>query len=175
MGNELTHRVTIRSAVPDEGPALAAAARALAATPGGLASLPHEIRDDAVRDHIVALADGRRGAYLVAELVGALVGHAWLERYALDVTSHVAHLSMAVHEGFQGRGVGRALLDALIDRAAAHGAIEKLELRVRSSNHRARALYASAGFVEEGVFRRRIKVEGGYLDDVSMARWVEGG
>ena len=81
----------------------------------------------------------------VAELEGALVGHAWLERYALEVTSHVAHLSMAVHEGFQGRGVGRALLDALIDRAAAHPAIEKLELRVRSSNHRARALYASSG------------------------------
>ncbi len=66
------------------------------------------------------------------------------------------------------------MLDALIDRAAAHPAIEKLELRVRSYNHRARALYVSAGFVEEGVFRRRIKVEGGYLDDVSMARWVGG-
>lgn len=172
MPRELAALVRIRPATLADALACAAAARVVAATPGGLASRPHEIRDDAVADHVGALSDPRRGAYLVAELDGELVGHAWLERYTLEATAHVAHLSIAVHEGFQGRGVGRVLLGALMDRARANPELEKLELRVRSSNPRARARYRSVGFVEEGVFRRRIKLADGYLDDVAMAWWV---
>ncbi|MCB9681329.1 MAG: GNAT family N-acetyltransferase [Alphaproteobacteria bacterium] len=166
--------VVIRPATAADAVACAAGARQVAETPRGIVSRPHEIRDNAVRDHIEALADGARGAYLVAVLDGAVVGHAWLERYGPEVTAHVAHLSLVVHEGFQGRGIGRALFEAVVDRARAHPAIEKLELRVRATNARARALYASVGFVDEGVFRRRIKLGDTYLDDVSMALWVDG-
>jgi len=175
LDHETAHRVVLRAATPADAPACAAGARAVAATPGGLASRPHEILDEAVRAQVAALSDPQRGAYLVADLDGEIVGHAWLERYSLEVTAHVAQLSIAVHEGFQGRGVGRALLGALIDRARANPAIEKLELRVRASNTRARALYASMGFVEEGRFLRRIKLDDGYLDDLAMACWVGGG
>ena len=172
MANDLLGGVTIRPATPADAAVCASGARIVAATPGGLASRPHEIRDEAVLRHIVALSGTQQGAYLVAERDGQIIGHAWLERYGPELTAHVAHLMIAVYEGFQGQGVGRALLSAILDRARAHPDIEKLELRVRSSNQRARTLYVSVGFEEEGLFRRRIKLENGYLDDVSMALWV---
>jgi ribosomal protein S18 acetylase RimI-like enzyme len=152
---------------------LAAAERAIAKVPGLLASRPDEIDDDAVREMIVAL-DGRgRGNYLVAESAGAVVGHAFLEPLPLAVTAHVVRLTIAVHEGHQERGIGRALMNELLDWARSNPRVEKVELQVRSSNERAIALYRSLGFVEEGRKTRRLKIgPNQYIDDVYMALWV---
>lgn len=164
--------VSIRRARPDDAPALAAAERAIAAVPGRLASRPDEIDDDAVRATIAGLED-RGGIYLVAEEEGAVVGHAFLEPLPLAATAHVVRLTIAVHEGRQGRGVGRALMDALLGWARATARVEKVELQVRASNARAIALYRSLGFVEEGRKTRRLKLgPGDYVDDVYMALWV---
>jgi ribosomal protein S18 acetylase RimI-like enzyme len=163
----------IRSARVEDAPVLAAAERAIARVPGMLASRPEELRDDAFRATIAALDDGSRGRYLVAEEAGVAVGHAFLEALGLAVTSHVVRLTIAVHEGHQGRGIGRALMDELLAWARSRPHVEKVELQVRSSNARAIALYRSLGFVEEGRKTRRLKIgPGQYLDDVYMALWV---
>jgi RimJ/RimL family protein N-acetyltransferase len=166
--------LTIRDAHPDDAPLLAGAARAIAAVPGRLASRPEEIHDDAVRRTIADLADRARGLFLVAERGGAVVGHAFLEPIApLAVTAHVVRLTMAVHEGEQGQGVGTALLNALLSWARESPRVEKVELQVRASNARAIGLYRRLGFVEEGRKTRRLKIsEGEYLDDLYMAIWV---
>jgi ribosomal protein S18 acetylase RimI-like enzyme len=164
---------SIRSARPEDAPLLAAAERAIARVPGMLASRPDKIHDDAVRDMIVNLTDRGRGHYLVAEHAGTVVGHALLEPLSLAVTSHVVRLTIAVHDGHQGRGVGRALMNELLRWARSNPQVEKVELQVRSSNHRAIALYRSLGFVEEGRKTRRLKIgPDQYLDDVYMALWV---
>ena len=58
--------------------------------------------------------------------------------------------NLAVLEGYQGRGIGSALLDIVLDRATEEGVME-LYLEVRSSNQRATALYCSRGFIEVGI------------------------
>jgi ribosomal protein S18 acetylase RimI-like enzyme len=51
--------------------------------------------------------------------------------------------------------------------------VERIELRVRSSNTAAIELYRKLGFAEEGRFIRRLKIgPGTYLDDIAMALWV---
>jgi ribosomal protein S18 acetylase RimI-like enzyme len=168
-------RVTpsIRNARSEDAPLLAAAERAIARVPGQLASRPEEIDDDAVRETIVDLNERGRGSYLVAEHAGEIVGHALFEPLALAVTSHVFRLTIAIHEGHQGRGGGRALMDALLGWARSDARVEKVELQVRSSNARAIALYRSLGFVEEGRKTKRLKIgPGEYIDDVYMALWV---
>lgn len=165
--------LSIRRAEAADAPLLASAQREIARVPGFLASRPDEIDDDAVRRMIVALHGGGRGAYLVAEEAGAIVGHALLESLALAVTSHVVRLTIAVNIGAQGRGVGRALMEELLLWARSNPRVEKVELQVRSSNERAIGLYRSLGFVEEGRKIRRLKIgPGEYLDDVYMALWV---
>ncbi|MBO0837516.1 MAG: GNAT family N-acetyltransferase [Actinobacteria bacterium] len=53
---------------------------------------------------------------------------------------------MAVHPARRGTGLGRALLEAVVARCRErHGATE-VWLDVKGQNHRARALYESAGF-----------------------------
>ena len=47
----------IRPATVEDAPVLAAAQREITKIPGRLASLPHEINDDAFRAKIAALAD----------------------------------------------------------------------------------------------------------------------
>jgi putative acetyltransferase len=165
--------VSIRQARGDDAPALAEAERAIAKVPGRLASLPEEIHDDSVRKMISDLVDHGRGAYLVASLGGAIVGHGLLEPLPLAVTAHVVRLTLAVHEGHQGQGIGRALMSELLDWARASPRVEKVELQVRSSNERAVRLYQSLGFVEEGRKTKRLKlVSGEYIDDIYMALWV---
>jgi ribosomal protein S18 acetylase RimI-like enzyme len=163
----------IRGARGEDAPLLAAAERAIAKVPGKLAPRPDEIHDDAVRQKILELDDRSRGMYLVAEDAGTVVGHAFLEPLSLAATSHVARLTIAVHEGHQRQGFGRALMNELLRWARSNPRVEKVELQVRSSNEPAIALYRSLGFVEEGRKRRRLKIgPSEYLDDLYMALWV---
>lgn len=53
--------------------------------------------------------------------------------------------------------------------------IEKIELRVRATNARAIRLYEGLGFEREGVLRRRIRTQSGYIDDICMALMVGAG
>lgn len=61
-------------------------------------------------------------------------------------------MTIGVLPARRGRGVGRQLLNALIDEARTRGAYE-LFLDVRQSNARAQALYLSAGFSQIGTTR----------------------
>ena len=166
-------RCTIREARPEDAGILAAAEREIAAIPGRLASRPEELKDESFRDRIVALSGSESGTYLVIEEDGMPVGHAVLEPLKLAVTSHVVSLTIAIHEGHQGRGLGTLLLTHLLGWARAHPRIEKVELQVRSANTRAIRLYERLGFLEEGRKTRRLKYgPGDYQDDVYMALWV---
>jgi putative acetyltransferase len=169
----VTPAPSIRAARSADAPLLAAAERAIASVPGRLASRPEEIQDEDVRRKIDELEDGARGIFLVAERAGAVVGHAFLEPLTLAATSHVVRLTIAVHEGHQRQGAGRALMTELLRWARSRPSVEKVELQVRSTNEPALALYRSLGFVEEGRKTKRLKIgPSTYLDDVYMALWV---
>lgn len=61
-------------------------------------------------------------------------------------------LTIAVARAYWGRGIGSALLGALLDAAAGRGCAEVF-LEVREDNPRARGLYLRRGFEEIGVRR----------------------
>lgn len=70
----------------------------------------------------------------------------------------------------QSRGVGRKLMQAMIDVAEGYMALTRLELVVFAHNHRAIALYRSLGFREEGRYVASAKGAGGHYDEITMAR-----
>jgi ribosomal protein S18 acetylase RimI-like enzyme len=161
--------ITIRTAARSDARILWDAERRTAMTPGLLASRPAEIRAELIEEKIEALS--ARGRYVVAEMDGNIVGHAFLDPLVgLAATSHVFVLTMVVHPEKTGQGVGSALLSHLLDWAARDSRVARVELCVRSTNTRAIALYRKLGFVEEGRLQRRIRLEDGtFVDDVSMA------
>lgn len=158
----------IRTATPEDAEAIAAAEEETRQVPGLLVGWPGEIPVEAYRGKIAKLADD--GRYIVMEENGAPVGHAFLDPMPMRANAHVFTLTIVVHPGHVGRGVGRALLRDLLDWAQRDTRVGKIELNVRAGNLRAQHLYRSFGFVEEACFRRRVqRLDGEYEDDIGMA------
>jgi ribosomal protein S18 acetylase RimI-like enzyme len=65
----------------------------------------------------------------------------------------------------RGHGLARALMLALISRAAALPDLEQLVLAVVTTNQTARRLYSSLGFISYGLERAALKIESRYLDE----------
>ena len=68
-----------------------------------------------------------------------------------------------------GRGFGRQVLRALIDEAFGKLGAHRLWLDVYDDNHRARHIYRSLGFVEEGTLRECLQCEDRYRSLVVMS------
>ena len=107
--------------------------------------------------------------HIVAEAEGRIIGDAGLHR-GKGRRAHTASIGMGVHDDFAGRGVGTALLAALIDTADNWLDLKRLELTVWTDNAPALALYRKFGFVEEGVMRAYAYRDGAYVDALAMAR-----
>ena len=106
---------------------------------------------------------------LVAERDGAILGQAGWQRFK-GRRNHVAVIGMGVHDDHAGRGIGTALLAALVDAADRWYAIRRLELSVFPDNEAALRLYRRFGFIEEGRSRQDTFREGRYSDVLRMAR-----
>lgn len=107
---------------------------------------------------------------LVAELGGRIVGMAGLHRETHHRLSHAARIGMSVHDDFAGRGIGTALMSAVVELAERWWNIRRLELNVYADNTRAIALYERFGFQREGRFRDYAWRDGAYVDSLAMAR-----
>lgn len=106
---------------------------------------------------------------LVAVLDGQVVGNAGLRRLA-GRRIHSGSIGMGVHDDFTGRGIGSALLGALVDVADNWLAIKRLELTVYVDNAPAIRLYERFGFETEGCLRAFAFRNGDYVDAFTMAR-----
>src|SRR6185436_6242636 len=84
--------------------------------------------------------------------------------------AHVRHIGMAVRSEFQGKGVGNALMSALIEVADNWLNVSRLELTVFTDNERAIALYRKHGFELEGTHKAYALRAGRYADVHAMAR-----
>jgi len=164
----LVQSLVIRKAVVEDAANLVSAEQETSRTPGLLVSRPHELTRVAFEQKIVEL--GPSGRYVVAEKDGKIVGHALLEPMGLQAIAHVFRLTIVVHPGYLGEGIGTALMRDLLDWAEQTPRVGKIELLVRASNARAIRLYSKLGFVEEGRFRKRVRLpDGSFVDDISMA------
>lgn len=94
-----------------------------------------------------------------------LVGIASLARNMRAKTRHRAMLTgMYVAPEVRGRGVGLALMDAVLASARTVGSLEDVVLAVTVGNESARRLYLKAGFVSYSVDPRYIKIDDRYYD-----------
>lgn len=116
----------------------------------------HELKLDFSRLHLARTGDRAR----------RLLGYAcwWL------VGDEVHVLNLAVHPEARGAGVGRALVQRILDDAAAHAAAS-VSLEVRPENAAGLALYRAMGFAEIG---RRRNYYGRGEDAVIMERRLGG-
>lgn len=106
---------------------------------------------------------------IVAELEERIVGVASVTQYR-GRRSHVGDIGMSVHDEFCNRGIGTALLVALVDLSDNWLNLKRLELTVYVDNEPAIRLYKKFGFEMEGTRRGDVFRNGQYVDSYAMAR-----
>ena len=156
--------IAIRLGRPDDEAALSRIDRATWSELTAPAPMPAEARS-------FFGGDGPRPEdVLVAERDGTVLGWAKIEHPTpFPSSQHVWHVTgLAVDPQAQRMGVGRALVEALIDEARKRGG-RRLTLRVFAPNEPARRLYERLGFEVEGTLRGEFRVGDDYVDDVLMA------
>jgi putative acetyltransferase len=100
-----------------------------------------------------------------------LVGSAGLHPVGPQVRRrHAMMLGIGVHPDAHGRGVGSALMDALMRQADDWLGVLRIELTVFADNAPAIRLYERFGFEHEGRLRGYALRDGRYVDAFTMAR-----
>jgi RimJ/RimL family protein N-acetyltransferase len=163
--------MTIRVGTPGDAVALLELKLALDRETSFMLLEPGERQDtpEELTAHLRAVGEQANSTVLVAEEGGELVGYVEAEGGRYRRTRHCAYVVIGVRAAVSGRGVGTALLEALSAWAGECG-VSRLELTVMRHNDRAVALYRRCGYEIEGTRRASVRVDGGYVDELAMAR-----
>lgn len=132
-----------------------------------LEALPFEKSQAFVRENLE-----QGNPHVVAVLVGEVIGWCDICPIGRPVYAHGGVLGMGIVAEHRGRGIGEALIGAALEQARQRG-LTRVELTVRADNERAIALYRRIGFVDEGMKRKAIRVDGAYIDVFCMALLFE--
>ncbi|MCI0662689.1 MAG: GNAT family N-acetyltransferase, partial [Acidobacteria bacterium] len=79
-------------------------------------------------------------------------------------------IGMMVRDDWQGKGIGAAMMRAVIDLADKWLNLARIELTVFTDNEPAIALYRKFGFETEGTLRKYAFRDGEFVDAYAMAR-----
>jgi phosphinothricin acetyltransferase len=123
-------------------------------------------------DILDRLAGSGRYPTLVAEEAGTILGWASLGAYRPRACyTGIVEFSIYLERAARGRGIGRRLLEALIEAARDRGAW-KLVSRVFPFNTASRALCQACGFREVGVYEKHARLDGQWTDVVIVERLI---
>ena len=121
------------------------------------------------QDFIKAKKDSENEILLIAEIQGKHIGNCSLmsvggfRRYR-----HRCEVAIALYQEYCGLGIGKAMLEMLLDIAKQVG-YEQAELEVLANNKSAIALYEKLGFQKYGTFPNNMKYADGSYGD---AYWM---
>lgn len=139
-----------------------------------LLALPSETitqNEDFIAKQVASLDDHLFCAEIEQNDTTRVVGLAGLHVHKLPRQRHSAVLGIMVHGDFQGKGIGKKLMETLIDLADNWLMLKRIDLTVYPDNHAAIKLYEKFGFVVEGTMKYAAIRRGEYADILLMARY----
>lgn len=161
-------KITVRAATEDDAEAFAKVFSDRSASNG---TLQHPYTSTEVWRTRLAGNVGPQQVVLAAVVNGRVVGNAGIHAVSDNPRKkHVCSLGISIAQSYQGRGVGRTLMNACLDFADHWANYARVELTVHADNTRAIKLYESLGFQHEGRLRDFSFREGGYVDALFMGR-----
>ena len=101
------------------------------------------------REHFTRELETSFSRFIVALLDDQIVGYA----VAWNVTGEIQLNNIAVHPGFRRRGIGRMIVEHIVELHARFNP-EKILLEVNEKNTAARSFYARLGFTVTGVRKK---------------------
>ena len=122
-------------------------------------------------DQVRAWFDGHPIVAVEAEGLGVIAFASTSSYRSRECYAGIAEFSVYVTRSLRGKGAGRVAMRALIEAAATAG-IWKLVSRVFIDNTASRALMASVGFREVGIYESHAKLDGRWRDVVIVERLI---
>lgn len=101
---------------------------------------------------------------MLAEIDGEIVSMLFISCGTRPRTRHAGEFGITVKKSCWGLGIGNAMISSLIEWARSTEIIRKINLKVRTDNTRAIALYKKHGFREEGISTRDLYINGSFYD-----------
>ncbi|SHF09472.1 GNAT family N-acetyltransferase [Alkalibacter saccharofermentans] len=120
-------------------------------------------KEDSLRHQFVAVLKKDRSNEVI-------VGTAGLHLNELPRKRHSATIGIMVHTEYQGMGIGKQLMNAVLDVADNWLMLTRIELEVFADNEKAINLYQKLGFNVEGVKKKAAIRNGRYADEMLMSR-----
>ncbi len=158
--------ITIRTADPSDAEAILKCYTAPLAARNTL-QIPYRSLES-VREQLTKSGEGDH--LLVAEIEGEVVGVIGLHTSSRPRVNHKAEVGMMVRDDWKGKGVGAALMQAVIELADKWLNLTRIELTVFTDNESAIALYRKFGIEIEGTLRKYAFRDGEFVDAFAMGR-----
>ena len=166
---------TIRTALPDDAEKILSFTKAIIREADYLVTTEDEFhftakeQEQFLKDMLTN--DGKLA--IVAEFKGEIIGFLDFHNGNKKRISHQGAFGMSVAKAYRNQGVGRGMLESLIQWAKDNPLIEKVCLEVFAKNIQAISLYKKFGFIEEGRKRKAVKFDNNEYDDlILMAYFV---
>lgn len=105
--------------------------------------------------------------FLIADLDNSIIASLHFQGGRWPRSRHRGQFGVSVLEKFWGHGLARMMISILLDWSRDNG-IYKIDLKVRTDNHRAIQLYNHLGFVVEGTISRECFRQGVYYSAFHM-------
>lgn len=148
------------------------ALHAIFTSPGVVANtLQRPFRSRAEVRKVLASTPDHIHSLVATSSAGEIIGNAGLILDTRQRRRHAATLFIMISEQWQGKGVGKTLMQAITDLADNWLGLKRLELTVMHDNLHAQALYEQSGFVREGMAQRDALRFGIHENTVIMARY----
>ncbi len=128
-------------------------------------------KPDSVRKYICSM-DFDKNLLLVAvvgdKVVGALSGMQ-MDAGKRPQTAHILNIGLHIITAYRGLGIGSRMLAYAADWAKSRR-YKKLEANIFTTNKRSLHVFERAGFAEEGMRKKRIRIGQQYIDEVLVGK-----
>lgn len=109
---------------------------------------------------------------LLAVVDEQVIGIASIHGSSKPKIRHIGEIGIVIDKDYWGMGLGRLMMEELLDWANDADVLKRLQLQVQFRNKRARALYESLGFELETVIKYGVKDNDEYLDVCQMSKLI---
>ena len=116
--------------------------------------------------------DKQKFITVLCEIEKKIVGYVTVEESMWELSRHAGELGIAVLPQFRRVGVGSALLGSALTVASDKG-FKKVNLSVFDTNKNAMNLYKRFGFKKVGKKKKQFYLNGRYIDEIIMEKFLE--
>lgn len=113
------------------------------------------------------ISQRKNDLFLVTAMENRIIASLHFQGARWPRSRHRGQLGISVLEEYWNHGIASSMINCLLDWGRANG-ITKIDLKVRTDNHRAIQLYSRLGFVVEGTISRECFRQGVYYSAFHM-------